>query len=497
MILSRETKETYKKLNSCIWFFNVSKKRMEWANDAAIKLWNAKNLTELLRRDFSDISDTALLRLKRYEIQHKNGKPDLQQEYWTFYPNGKPASVQLWCKDIFKKNDDTIFFFESLFSEESRISGSELRSLEAIRHTTVNVCVTNVTGKILFQNPRDEITFGQTELKERFADTASFEKLLSMVMGGHEYSAIVEVKTLKGNARFGMDARLSKDPISGENCIIVNQINRTVEIKAIEEAEMERRRADLADLKAETIEIKKELELTQAVQNLLIPKFERISNSYLSISGKIVPAALCSGDWWWIHKNDSRTLIFSIDVMGHGAHSAMVTALLASAIKFIVEKSPVTEVEDMLVTINDHLYSTCNGEHLATLICFEVDHAAQTAQSFFNGAQPFFQQSGTQITSSFCKPSSLIGVHPDNFRCSTTPIDFGLGKRIVIVSDGFLEAEDSNGRVFGRRRAAKIFKNLLDAPPETVVEESLSQLRTHLNRHQFDDDITVIVVDKH
>ena len=50
-----------------VWIFDIERKAMWWANDAALELWNAESLSALIERDFaSDMSEGTEKRIRSY-----------------------------------------------------------------------------------------------------------------------------------------------------------------------------------------------------------------------------------------------------------------------------------------------------------------------------------------------------------------------------------------------------------------------------------------------
>ena len=43
-----------------VWIFDIDHRKMAWANAAALELWNAPTLDELLQRSFEDMSEATL-----------------------------------------------------------------------------------------------------------------------------------------------------------------------------------------------------------------------------------------------------------------------------------------------------------------------------------------------------------------------------------------------------------------------------------------------------
>lgn len=84
----------FNRLTTPVWIFDIEQMRMWWANTAALTLWNADSLEELLNRDWSDYSEATEIRLQSYLDKFRQG--DSVTEQWTFYPKGG-AAVSVRC----------------------------------------------------------------------------------------------------------------------------------------------------------------------------------------------------------------------------------------------------------------------------------------------------------------------------------------------------------------------------------------------------------------
>ena len=66
-----------------VWIFDIVKKAMWFANAAAVELWSATSLDELLARNFAnDMSDATEQRLNRYLQKFRQGERLKDQCKW-------------------------------------------------------------------------------------------------------------------------------------------------------------------------------------------------------------------------------------------------------------------------------------------------------------------------------------------------------------------------------------------------------------------------------
>lgn len=229
-------------LQTPIWVYDIERLQMRWANQAALHLWNAASLEELLSRDFSDVSDSTRIRLHTYLQQFKQGKTLIEQ--WTFYPEGRPVSVRCHCSGIAIEQGRLAMLVEGMVEREHQIDRDTLRSIEALRHTTVMISLYTLEGMPLLQNPAAQRCYSDTaypNIEEgnaflrHFVDPNVAEQAMMALEAGAVFNVETQVFTLAGIRWHGIDARRVNDPITGASTILVNEQDITVQQAALNE----------------------------------------------------------------------------------------------------------------------------------------------------------------------------------------------------------------------------------------------------------------------
>jgi hypothetical protein len=79
-IYQRHDLEALNVLKNPVWVFDAQLKSMYWGNTAALGVWSAESLEELINRDFaSDMSDATESRLQDYLIRFQRGEQISEQ----------------------------------------------------------------------------------------------------------------------------------------------------------------------------------------------------------------------------------------------------------------------------------------------------------------------------------------------------------------------------------------------------------------------------------
>lgn len=102
---NEEQMALHQKSSIPIWLFNINQCRMEWANNAALKLWAADSLEEFTGRNFESNMDP-VLRDRLLSLKNILSDGRTVAEQWIVYPHGKPVSVYSVMKGCLSLNGD-------------------------------------------------------------------------------------------------------------------------------------------------------------------------------------------------------------------------------------------------------------------------------------------------------------------------------------------------------------------------------------------------------
>jgi PAS domain-containing protein len=276
-------------VDSPVYVFDVILRPSIWyANGAAVSLWCAASLQELLERDFaSDMSDSTRLRFDDYLAKFMGGQ--VLREHWTIYPKGTQAAtvdaivkgieieegrVAMLVQATIQHTSSSSIDNDSNPQEESKMSLREqqaLRATEMLRHLPVAVCLTDTQGNVLEQNPEAMAVFGSTtggtssdndnspeELEEhelapqqatsvfvkRFVDRALGRRILEQVRTGKDVTLEALQHTVHGKRWAAIKVRQTKDPVTSSPILLYS----ARDITAVVEAKRQAATAELAKL---------------------------------------------------------------------------------------------------------------------------------------------------------------------------------------------------------------------------------------------------------
>lgn len=216
-------------LSTPLWLFDLDSLRMEWANKAALELWDADSLATLRARNFGDVTESTRIRLESYREGIAQGRS--YHERWTFYPKGRPVVVDCRCGGTGLPGAEALMLVEAKPVVSGEADRDALRMVEALRHTSVMISLYRPDGTAVLRNPAGIRVFGLPDpdadvpgntIWSHFVDQSEAERLKQVLAAGGVYSAEVEQNTLLGRCWFDFNARMTTDPVSGNQLILIN-----------------------------------------------------------------------------------------------------------------------------------------------------------------------------------------------------------------------------------------------------------------------------------
>lgn len=239
--------------------------------------------------------------------------------------------------------------------------------------------------------------------------------------------------------------------------------------------------------------IERDLELAQKVQASLVPS--DLETEHYAVGIQYEPMIGIGGDFSSIHRyDDQRFVVNMLDVTGHGIAAALLVNRLSNEMESILRTEPMPG--RILSELNDFFYRTFSNMGLfLTIFSLHFDLKAMTL-TFAAGAHP----SALMISP---KRKTLIELEPQNSIIGFMPSDaqafiensqvLHRGDRIVVYTDGILEAEDGDRRQFGLRGLKQSLKLHHAKPVAVACREIVQDVKQHCSDALRDDVMLMII----
>ncbi len=246
--------------------------------------------------------------------------------------------------------------------------------------------------------------------------------------------------------------------------------------------------ADLARLEIAERELRKDLELSGAVQRLFFPRAPSADAGPWRFGGVSHPASQCGGDWWWWQPRGDGAVLVLGDVTGHGAAPAMLTAAVASVVRACLRAN--ASLEETLRAVHDELVVRCEGEYQMQAAAIEL-RPDGTLSLRSAGAPPPLVHDGASSRALVARGSPLGG---RDFVCGAVEATLSAGARMLLYSDGVTETVDAAGRAFGARRLQRALGEVDAAQIPDALAALDRAVTTFRGEAQALDDRTLVMV---
>lgn len=213
------------RLTTPAWVFDIDRSRVAWANRAALEVWQAATLAELVGRDLSkDMSVSVAQRLRQYQEDFEKQNATFS-ELWTLYPKGEPKTLRVVYSGIRFRDGRMGMFCEGVVHNSQ--TPDTLRSAEALLHASVMISLYDRNGQPLYHNPaaRAHVGGARALLGSRFVDGADHRKITALLEREGEARVVARVRTADVVRWHEITARECRDAVTGSPAILISEVD--------------------------------------------------------------------------------------------------------------------------------------------------------------------------------------------------------------------------------------------------------------------------------
>ena len=221
--------------------------------------------------------------------------------------------------------------------------------------------------------------------------------------------------------------------------------------------------------------LESEVAAAREIQQVILPdQIESIPG--FSVESVYHPATQVGGDFFQIipHKTEGSLLIVAGDVTGKGLHAGMMVAMLVGAIRTSAETS--TDPEFVLRALNNRMLG--RGQVQATCLALRIALNGEATLANAGHLPPYLN--GEPVAMQGTLPLGAI----ETADISVMRFQLKNGDKLLLISDGIVEATDARGHLFGFDRVHELLRTATTAAEVASAAQSFGQ----------QDDISVISV---
>jgi serine phosphatase RsbU (regulator of sigma subunit) len=215
----------------------------------------------------------------------------------------------------------------------------------------------------------------------------------------------------------------------------------------------------------------------------------------LVVAGALEPCYAVGGDSFDYAIDDATAHLAVFDAMGHGLAAAATAAVTVSAYRNA--RRALLDLVDTYAAVDATLRDEFRGERFATAVLAHLDLATGRLRWVSAGhPAPLLLRSGKLVRTLELRPSTPLGVPFEGNPVTVGEETLEPGDRILLYTDGVIEARTETGEFFTADRLAEFLER--EAADGRPTPETLRRLRhailTHHDGH-LQDDATALLVE--
>jgi sigma-B regulation protein RsbU (phosphoserine phosphatase) len=250
-------------------------------------------------------------------------------------------------------------------------------------------------------------------------------------------------------------------------------------------------------LQAENLRLSTELEITQRLQMMLLPKEKELSQiEGLEIAGFMEPADEVGGDYYDVLQHHGRITIGIGDVTGHGLESGVLMLMVQTAVRTLMENNE-TDPKKFFEVLNRTIYKNVqrmdSDKNLS--LCL-VDYHEGVLSLSGQHEEIVIVRAGGEIerldTIDLGFPIGLEETIEDFI--FQVKVNLHPGDVVILYTDGITEAENNLGVHYGLEQLCTVVQQNWQQSAHDIRQAVIQDLRSHIGVEKVYDDITLVVL---
>jgi sigma-B regulation protein RsbU (phosphoserine phosphatase) len=207
------------------------------------------------------------------------------------------------------------------------------------------------------------------------------------------------------------------------------------------------------------------------------------------------PAFVVTGDYHdFFCRADGRTAVFVGDGSGHGPAASMLMAMMRT----ILHTHPDLHREpgETLTLAGRMFHRLVPSDLFMTGVYLLLGGDGGVSWSSAGHHPPVRVSRSGQVVPTDLAPVGPVLGFPLEDEYVTVTWELGPGERLLLFTDGLWDARSRSGEPFGRQRLFKYWTEAANSSLAEAVGELVARVAAHLEGADFEDDFTVVVIER-
>lgn len=235
-------------------------------------------------------------------------------------------------------------------------------------------------------------------------------------------------------------------------------------------------------------EIQKELQIARRIQTDILPAAYPGSNHF-RVAARYVPMTAVAGDFYdFILTSPQQAGLLIADVSGHGVPAALIASMVKLAATS--QRANAADPAALLTGMNTILHGNTQSQFVTAAYVY-LDAASRTLHYSAAAHPPMLLLRAGEVIPIEENGLMLAAFSFATYQTATRPIE--PGDRLLLYTDGLLEAANAQGEEFGADRLSQLLKTTATQTTEQAAEHIVSTLKQWARAQN--DDLTVLLCD--
>ncbi|EMJ88140.1 PP2C family protein-serine/threonine phosphatase [Leptospira meyeri] len=237
--------------------------------------------------------------------------------------------------------------------------------------------------------------------------------------------------------------------------------------------------------------IQEDLETAKTIQRNILPLGLRYV-AHLDFGSSFEPMAEVGGDIFdVIRLEKSKIRLFLADAIGHGVQAALITMAIKAEYDHIKRNAP--NPADVLYALNQifiESYGKKSNQFTAVIVDLNLEENSLTYSSAGHN-EPYIVTKDQFIP--LTESGVMLGLEKD-VEYTNHSMSFGLGDRLFMISDGYLEQENAEGILLGEVKLLSSFESAksLDLNLSDTINLLMDDFHSFRGNTSMMDDVTIL-----
>ncbi|MGA7110753.1 MAG: PP2C family protein-serine/threonine phosphatase [Terracidiphilus sp.] len=235
-------------------------------------------------------------------------------------------------------------------------------------------------------------------------------------------------------------------------------------------------------------DLQKELEVARSIQLSILPG-EFPASTAFRVAAQYVPMRTVAGDFYdFLATDASHAGLLIADVSGHGVPAALIASMVKMSAT--AQRANAAHPATLLAGMNTALCGNTQGQFVTAAYVY-LDARTRELRYSAAGHPSMLLLRGGQVVE--VTENGLLLAAAEDALYTEKSVGMETGDRLLLYTDGLLEARDAAGQMFGEELLFSALKKSAGLAPADAVQRIIAEVQQWAKSQ--DDDLTALVCD--